>query len=370
MMQAGLQVQALHKSFGPQRILDDISFSLPAGHRIVVMGPTGTGKSTLLRLLAGLERPDQGDIAWNHQSWNKLPPHRRGVAMVMQQHPLLPHLSVWNNIVFGIRWWMDSKQPKAERLEQIKTLCQQLKITNLLDRKPSTLSGGQIQQVALAHALARQPQLLLLDEPLAHLDPHARQHWRTEIDRPELWKDAASIWVTHDAEQALSLANAQNSRLAVLHQGKFQQIGPAEQLFEHPAHPVVAQLLSHPTINAWSVEIMDDQGRMKVKSLDSPDKPIDLPPPLGRRLKAGFYTFYTRPQHWKINQPVDDDWNLPANCQRVEKIGVYTQCWMQTPLGNLSILLTDQTQQEELFDKPVTVSIHADRVLIFPRDEN
>ncbi|MCX8156950.1 MAG: ABC transporter ATP-binding protein [Verrucomicrobiae bacterium] len=234
-----LELQGLTRHFpGTARpAVDNFSLVIPAGTTMVLAGPSGCGKTTLLRLIAGLEQPDAGDILADGQTWHGLPPERRPVALVFQNGALFPHLTVRENLTLGLVLRKTPPPQIAARLAEIVNL---LGLSGLLGRWPEHLSGGERQRVALGRALIRRPQLLLLDEPLAGLDAPQRRALRGEMIRLCRPWVPTLLWVTHDQEEALEMADW----LGIMHAGRLLQCGPPAEVCLRPANPFVAQFLA------------------------------------------------------------------------------------------------------------------------------
>ncbi len=222
--------------YGDQAALDDLSLSIAAGEFFSLLGPSGCGKTTTLRLIAGFERPQAGRILLQGQDLTQAPPHRRPVNLVFQNYALFPHLSVWDNVAFGPR---SLRRPEPEIRRRVGEALEVVRLTELARRRPHQLSGGQQQRVALARALVNAPAALLLDEPLAALDPDLRRTMRSELKRIQREVGITFLLVTHDREEALSLSD----RLAVLHRGRLEQVGTPRELYERPTSAVVATFL-------------------------------------------------------------------------------------------------------------------------------
>jgi len=225
---------------GPRReriaAVRDFSLEARAGELLALVGPSGSGKTTALRLLAGLEQLDAGVIRLDGKSVEGVRPKDRDVAMVFQQPALLPHLTVYQNMAFGL---MLRKFPKAEIDARVRSAAEMLHLTGLLERKPATLSGGEAQRAALGRALARRPKVFLLDEPLSNLDAPLRAQLRTEIAALHRQSGATILLVTHDQSEALSLAD----RIAVIKDGKVQQLAAGAEICARPANPFVAEFM-------------------------------------------------------------------------------------------------------------------------------
>jgi len=239
-----ITVNHLVKSFGPEsRVVDDISFTIQPGEMFFLLGPSGCGKTTALRMLAGFVEPDSGDILFDQKRMNAVPPQDRNTAMVFQNYAIWPHLTVYENVAYG---------PCARKLDataiqkQVSDALRVVRLEDLAQRKPAQLSGGQQQRVALARALAVEPDLILLDEPLSNLDARLRLELRGELQRIHQETRTTCLYVTHDQEEALSLAD----RLAVMNKGRIEQIGTPTELYEHPASEFVARFMGEINILA------------------------------------------------------------------------------------------------------------------------
>lgn len=233
-----------------QPILKDIHMTIEQGEFIVLVGPSGSGKSTLLRLIAGLDQMTSGSIYMNETIVDNVPPQRRNVSMVFQNFALYPHLTVKQNILFGLKRRGVPKQEQHLRLQQCVKL---LELTNYLHRKPKALSGGQRQRVALARALVSQSPLCLMDEPLSSLDAKLRAQMRTEIKQLQKKYGLTTIYVTHDQTEAMTMGD----RIMVLHNGSIQQMGTPLELYNHPKNLFVASFIGSPTINR-ATAILED----------------------------------------------------------------------------------------------------------------
>jgi ABC-type sugar transport system ATPase subunit len=238
----GLRLTGLAKAYGPVRAVDGVDLDVPAGELVTVVGPSGSGKSTVLRLIAGLERPDAGTVAVGGQDLGDVPPHRRSVAMVFQDYALYPHLTVRENIMFGLRV---RKVPRDEARRQAGAAADRLGIADLLDRYPEQASGGQRQRVALARALVRSPAVYLLDEPLASLDAQLRLSTRADLLALHRQIGSTTLHVTHDQAEAMTMGD----RVVVMDGGRIRQAGPPQEVYDAPADTFVARFLGSPPMN-------------------------------------------------------------------------------------------------------------------------
>jgi ABC-type sugar transport system ATPase subunit len=237
-----LIVEKLSKSFDNVPVLDNVSLRCAQGELLVLLGPSGCGKSTLLRLVAGLEEPDNGEIYLAGRRIDHLSPRERNVALVFQNYSLYPHMSVEKNLAFPLKVARVDRRTIRERVQHVAQL---VGMETMLTKKPGQLSGGQRQRVALGRAIIRQPELFLLDEPLSNLDADLRVRMRREIVRLQKKLQVATIHVTHDQAEALTMAD----RIAVLNEGRLQQVGTPDQLYNHPANLFVAEFIGQPRMN-------------------------------------------------------------------------------------------------------------------------
>jgi multiple sugar transport system ATP-binding protein len=224
------------------KAINDISFTVHDKEFLVIVGPSGCGKSTLLRMIAGLEEIDEGTLSIDGKRINELSPRDRDIAMVFQNYALYPHMTVYDNMAFGLKLKHYSKQEIKERVMQTAQL---LEIESELDRKPKTLSGGQRQRVAIGRAIIRRPKVFLFDEPLSNLDAKLRSQMRIELQKLHRAIDATMIYVTHDQVEAMTLGD----RIAVLNKGKLMQLDTPLQLYNYPENKFVAGFIGSPTIN-------------------------------------------------------------------------------------------------------------------------
>jgi ABC-type sugar transport system ATPase subunit len=239
---SGLVVTGLEKRFGEVTALDGVTLDVREGELLVVVGPSGCGKSTLLRCVAGLEIADAGAVEIQGRDVTRLRPAERNVSMVFQSYALFPHLSVAENIGFGL---VVRETPKAEVRRRVADAAELVGVSSLVERKPYQLSGGERQRVALARALVRQPDAYLLDEPLSNLDAGTRVEMRTELKRLHRDVGATMIHVTHDQVEALTLAD----RVAVLSEGRVRQVGTPDDVYRRPVDRFVAGFLGTPRMN-------------------------------------------------------------------------------------------------------------------------
>jgi len=237
---SSIQLENVSRHWGEAKALDGISFEARAGSFVVLLGPSGCGKSTTLRLIAGLDYPDTGTIRIGDRDVTRLPPAQRGLSMVFQSYALFPHLTVAENIVFGLR-----VRKVHNRDAKLKRVAEMLGLGNLLDRKPSQLSGGQQQRVALGRAIVAEAPVCLMDEPLSNLDAQLRGEMRREIRALQRRLGMTMVYVTHDQTEAMTMAD----RVVLLRNGRIEQVGSPEELYEKPATAFTASFIGAPPMN-------------------------------------------------------------------------------------------------------------------------
>jgi sulfate transport system ATP-binding protein len=261
-----IDVRNVSKSFNGFQALEDVSLSVPDGSLTALLGPSGGGKSTLLRVIAGLEAPDSGDVLFSGESVTTLPPQERGVGFVFQHYAAFKHMTVRDNIAFGLKI---RKRPKAEVRERVDELLALVHLGGWADRYPAQLSGGQRQRMALARALAVQPRVLLLDEPFGALDATVRKELRDWLRRLHDEVHVTTIFVTHDQEEALEVAQ----QVAVINAGRIEQTGTPDDLYEKPANPFVmgfvgpVSRLGPAWVRPHDIEILEDEEDGAVQAL-------------------------------------------------------------------------------------------------------
>ena len=249
---ASIKFENIKKVYEPDNVvINDFSIEIEDGEFVVLVGPSGCGKSTLLRIIAGLETPTDGNIWIDNQIVNNVAPKDRNVAMVFQNYALYPHMSVFDNLSFGLRL---RKFNKVEIRERVHKTAEILKITSLLGRKPKQLSGGERQRIALGRAIVRNPSVFLFDEPLSNLDAKLRVHMRAEIKKLHQQLNTTMVYVTHDQVEAMTIGD----RIIILDDGMIQQIGTPLEVYKNPANIFVAGFIGSPPINFINGEISNN----------------------------------------------------------------------------------------------------------------
>ena len=258
-------LQNVTKRFGGVTALNDISFDVRDGELFVLLGPTGAGKTTTLRAIAGLEKPDAGAVVFDGQDVTALAPADRDVAFVFQQYSLYPNMSVYDNLAFPLRSPM-RKTSESDIKKRVEDTAAVLRITHLLTRKTAKLSGGEMQRVSIGRAIVRSPRIYLMDEPLSNLDAKLREALRVELSHLQKTQGSTTLFVTHDQIEALTMAE----RIAVLNHGRIVQIGSPTDIYDTPATTYVAQLVGSPKINLLSAANADNKLSLEQSSINLP----------------------------------------------------------------------------------------------------
>jgi multiple sugar transport system ATP-binding protein len=269
-----LQLDHISKRFRSTVALDGVTFDVADGEFFVLLGPTGAGKTTTLRIIAGLEKQGTGSVLFDGELMNGKGPAERDVAFVFQQYSLYPTMTVYDNLAFPLRSPL-RRMPESQIKELVEKTAVILRITHLLDRKTAHLSGGEMQRVSIGRAIVRQPRLFLMDEPLSNLDAKLREALRVELQHIQKEQGSTTLFVTHDQVEALTMAD----RIAVLNEGQIVQIGSATDIYDHPATTFVAQLVGTPRINL--MDALREDGSIMVKestiSVDISDRRESMP---------------------------------------------------------------------------------------------
>ena len=356
-----LELQDLRKLFGTITAVDDLTLTIGTGELCVILGPSGCGKTTVLRLIAGLEVPDAGSISMSGEIWIGMPPQQRNVAMVFQHYALYPNRSVRANIEYPLRLRNVSAADRSEKVDRISSL---LGLKPLLDRKPRQLSGGEAQRVALARALVRQPACFLLDEPLSNLDAQLRARARAEIKRIQRDLRVTALYVTHDQEDALALAD----KIAVMNKGRLVQVGPAEELFRHPKHTFIAQFLGRPPMNLVRATVIEAKHNSAVVSVETVDgssriETIRRTLPKGYKLHIGF-----RPDHVILLNEKEDLtdgqqnlWPMPGKVLLIEGLEPDYIVYCDTAIGTILVRVNTKPAEHSVkLTLPVTKAYYFD----------
>jgi multiple sugar transport system ATP-binding protein len=334
-----VQLDHLTRQFSKSATVADISFTVPDGQFWVMVGPSGCGKSTILRMIAGLETITSGTIQIGDRIVNEMPARQRDVAMVFQNYALYPHMSVAENIAFGLKM---RKADPASIQQRVQEVAQILDIAHLMERKPKQLSGGQQQRVALGRAIARQPQVFLLDEPLSNLDAQLRDDTRTELKQLHQKVGITTLYVTHDQVEAMTLAD----QIVVLNQGRIQQIGSPQEIYNLPANRMVAGFLGSPPMNLLQATLGENCFVINGQTLACADS-VRSRFPVGAMFELGI-----RPEHLTI----DGTDGLQAEVTVVEPLGRETM---------LRVKIAGNATQQLTLQVPMTVTVKpGDRIYL------
>jgi ABC-type sugar transport system ATPase subunit len=361
---ATLRLEHLTKDFGKTRAVNDLSVTVEDGEFIVMLGPSGAGKTTTLKLIAGVETPTSGKVYIGDRLMNAVEPHHRNVAMAFESYALYPHMTVKENIAFPLRAPGHSFS-QAEIDARVLSVCETLNIHMLMDRLPQHLSNGQKQRVALGRAMVREPEVLLLDEPISHLDAKLRHRMRQEFKALEADIRYTTIYVTHDYLEALSLGD----RLVVLNQGNIQQIGKPNEVFENPANLFVSKLLGYPQINLIECKVQQVDDALHLISMDGAVTvavPVRLRQPLLQN-KADHVILGIRPMHL---HPVADSASGETGvnvCRGVvyvfERLGA--KGVLTATIGRAKMDVLTPLEMDFAIDEPVRLAVEAENILLF-----
>ena len=324
---ANLKIEGVRKSFGDQEAIRGVDLSVPDGEFLVFVGPSGCGKSTMLRLITGLEDVSEGRIFIDERDVTREKPSRRGVAMVFQSYALFPHMTVEQNIGFGLRL---SKMPKETISRRVAETAAILQVEDLLSRKPRQLSGGQRQRVAIGRSIIGNPKVFLFDEPLSNLDAALRVQMRLEIARLHKRLGTTVVYVTHDQTEAMTLAD----RIVVFNNGMIEQTGSPIELYERPVNKFVASFIGSPAMNFLDGELAPADGTIELRIGPASIKTERISNASACPMPVAFGI---RPEHIQV---VDDgDGHLQAKIEIVEKLGSESVVYFQTEISQTPMVM-------------------------------
>jgi lactose/L-arabinose transport system ATP-binding protein len=351
---AGVSLRNVVKRFGALEVVHGANLDVADGEFVVFVGPSGCGKSTLLRMIAGLESISGGELAIGGKVVNDVEPADRGVAMVFQSYALYPHMTVEQNLSFGLRM---TGHDKADIARRVQNSAEILRISELLKRKPRQLSGGQRQRVAIGRAIMREPQLFLFDEPLSNLDAELRVQMRVELARLHKELGVTMIYVTHDQIEAMTLAD----RIVVLNAGRIEQVGAPLDLYEDPANRFVAGFVGSPKMNFMAGRIVAvDAGTAEIELANLGG--ARLRKPVAAALQAGADVVVgVRPEHF-FNAG-DGDCDITIKADVAEHLGSVSYVYART--GKEELIIQRDASRHRANGDLITISIKADRALLF-----
>jgi multiple sugar transport system ATP-binding protein len=350
-------LENLTKKFGKVTAADDISLKIHDKQFFMLLGPSGGGKSTVLNMIAGLEKPDKGHIYFDGTMMDEIPPEKRDVAMVFQSYALYPHMDVLGNISIGLKV---RKIPDNEITRRVKSVAEMMQISELLRRKPYQLSGGQRQRVALARAVVREPKVFLLDEPMSNVDAKLRVLMRAELIRLQKTLQTTAIYVTHDQVEAMTMGD----EVAVLNNGKVIQVGTPMEVFRQPTNLFVAGFIGSPPMNFVDCTLKETGGRTL---LDAPSFSLTLPRNLADTMKKettdlilGF-----RPKDVNVGKEKGIEESIGSEVYAVEELGDEMIVDLKVG-GTLCRAVTPPTFGAHMGDK-VWMNIDMDRMHLFDK---
>ncbi len=352
---AELSLNNIVKRYGAFEIIHGANLDVKDGEFVVFVGPSGCGKSTLLRMIAGLEDITGGELKIGGRVVNDVEPADRGIAMVFQSYALYPHLTVEENLSFGLRM---NGNPKADTERRVRHVAEILQITELMKRRPKQLSGGQRQRVAIGRAIVREPQVFLFDEPLSNLDAELRVQMRVEISRLHKQLGTTMIYVTHDQTEAMTLAD----KIVVLRAGNIEQIGAPLDLYDDPANQFVAGFVGSPKMNFLRAEVADVQAGKTTVVLAS-DKTVRLQLPLSDpSVTSGMaVTLGIRPEHF--GEPGEGEADLEVAVDVAEHLG--NTSYIYANLGGDQLIIERPESRSLGKAETLTVSLPAARTFLF-----
>lgn len=321
-----VELKNISKHFGSTEVLQNVNLSVPEGELLVLVGPSGCGKSTLLRMIAGLETPDQGQIFLNGQNVARVEPQDRNLAIVFQSYALYPHMTVFENMSFGLKL---RSVPKTQIQKQVSEIAELLQLSSFLNRKPKELSGGQRQRVALGRALVRKSPLILFDEPLSNLDAHLRQQTRIEIKKIHQHLKNTMIYVTHDQVEATTLGN----RMVVMNKGRIEQIDTPHNIYHRPSSLFVARFIGSPEINLFQGHFQDH------KWVHQKGFVVEATPTASENIFLGI-----RPEHVRLTAPTHQ--LRSGKVEFIENLGSHSLVHLDSTLGELKALVSQDIEPE------------------------
>ena len=350
---ASIKIDKVNKYFGSTHVIKDVSLDIKSESFTVLVGPSGCGKSTILRMIAGLEEINSGTISIDNKVVNDLPPKERNIAMVFQSYALYPHMTVFDNMAFGLKIEKKSKEEIEQRVMEAAKI---LQIEEYLERKPKQLSGGQRQRVAIGRAITRKPKVFLFDEPLSNLDAALRVQMRVELAKLHDQLNATMIYVTHDQTEAMTLAND----IVVLDEGIVSQKGSPMDLYNTPNNLFVGGFIGSPKMNFISTKITSKSGDKTEVDIMGSSK-ISIPKTSASASEGDSVELGIRPEHLTVNQSGDASWESKVFV--VEKLGSGTFLYLEKE-GEPLVVETDGDSNIKVGDT-VKVGFDAERCHLF-----
>ena len=352
---ADIKIDKINKYFGKVHVIKDVSLEIKSQSFTVLVGPSGCGKSTMLRMIAGLEEINSGTISIDGKVVNNLPPKERNIAMVFQSYALYPHMTVFDNMAFGLKLEKRSNDEINDRVQEAARI---LQIQDYLKRKPKQLSGGQRQRVAIGRAITRKPKVFLFDEPLSNLDAALRVQMRVELAKLHDQLNATMIYVTHDQTEAMTLAND----IVVLDEGIVSQKGSPMELYNNPKNLFVGGFIGSPKMNFIKSKILSKSSNKT--EVDIPDLgKINIPKTSESSYEGDFVQIGIRPEHLLVNKDGDANWE--SKVLVVEKLGSGTFLYLEKN-GEMLVVQTDGDSKIKVGDN-VKIGFDTTRCHIFDK---
>lgn len=364
MKKVSVECRNIRLAYGKTEVLKDINLVIEPGEFFALLGPSGSGKSTLLRLIAGFNQQNSGQLLVDGKDISQVPPHKRNIGMVFQSYALWPHMTVWDNVAFGL---VERRLPKTEIQSKVQTALEMVGLGDFAKRRPNELSGGQQQRVALARTIVIEPQVLLLDEPLSNLDQKLRVQMRQDLLSLQRRLGITTIFVTHDQEEAMTTAD----RMAVMDQGVVQQVGTPANLFDYPCNRFVANFVG--TMNMLEGQVQErtaNQLHLQVDGIGTLKIPVvyEDPIPNQTHLAASFRPHTVQLESGNSNKDSDARYIwIPGSVVRNEFLGEFTRYEIQC---GEKIIVADQSHYSGLpqhtIGAPVSIGIEPTQIRLLP----
>jgi multiple sugar transport system ATP-binding protein len=348
------------KKFGDVAAVDDLSLEVKSGEFLILLGPSGCGKTTTIRLTAGLETPTSGRIRIGDRVVNELPPRDRNVAMVFQDYALYPHMTVHQNIAFPLRVRKMSRDEINERVHKVAAM---LRITELLDRKPKEISGGQAQRVALGRAMVREPDVFLLDEPLSNIDAKLRIEMRAELVKLQRELGTTTIYVTHDQEEAMTIGH----RIVIMNKGIVQQVGSPLEVYDRPKSTFVARFIGSPAMNMFEGNVKEKDGEL---AIDAGAFACSVPQSVVNTIRernVSEVMVGVRPEDITIIRERIPD-SIEAKIDVVEPVGSDTYLYLDA--GGVSLIARTNPHFDLTIGEKVWLLLHKERFHLFDKKDS
>jgi ABC-type sugar transport system ATPase subunit len=354
----GVVLDRISKTIGGKKVLDDVSLGIDEGSFVCLLGPPGGGKTTLLKIMAGLERPDSGAVFFGNEDVTHLPPYERDVSMVFQDFALYPHMSVFKNLASPLS---AKKLSRSEKEQKVKEVARFLKIDRFLGRKITQLSGGEMQRVAIGRALAKEARIVLFDEVFVNLDYKLREEMRVEFKKLVDTLGITTIFSTPDPEDALSLAD----KVAVVHEGKILQYDARETVYEYPADVFTGSYFGYPEMNLIDCVVAEKNGELYIDA-ESFTIPVKAHGSDERKIPPGNYLLGIRPEHIHIGEKRGGSIAIPGKMMLTEVIGSDTI--VHIAIGKHTIQSFVPGIYRSVSDKELTIGFKLEDIYLFQKE--